>query len=448
MSLVNANTKESIPNTLLIHGTLPTQVGIDDGKDTFYYPLNTIERSGPLEFKIVCGEREAIDPNHIYLVTTNSITKGDGSVIVGVDDDNANVLPVNYLGATRFKDLEVTFNGTTVTRTNGMYPYKAIIETLVNETKDKKDNTLSMGLYDRGDDNDAHIDALDKPKLKALLKEENGYSRQHHVVRQDKFDMISPLHADIFEQSKILPVGLTVGIKLTPHREAFCLMSKNEIDYRLNLHSAKLLVRMVQVNPDIILDQEKLTAEGMEKKYPFRRTEIKYYSRAANLQDLSENNIVNGPLPRRILMGLVRADALHGSYKLDPFYFGAYNVRLIVLRVNGEPRPYEQIELNYGKGNYLMGMLSMLRGSNVLKGMADIGINRTNYIKGNVLYGFDLTPSQEPFGSSFEIIKEGTISLEIKLDEAYTLGGLALVVYCEYDSEVSIDKHGEVYITQ
>ena len=49
----------------------------------------------------------------------------------------------------------------------------------------------------------------------------------------------------------------------------------------------------------------------------------------------NQPNIINGTLPRQILIGFLKADALNGSYSLNPFNFQHFDCNFIALRVNG-----------------------------------------------------------------------------------------------------------------
>ena len=76
---------------------------------------------------------------------------------------------------------------------------------------------------------------------------------------------------------------------------------------------------------------EELTAEidsvsisGRSMMYPVRRVKMLYYSCEANVVDLSNFNFLTTEgnfLPHRIIVVMVREDAMHGNYGRDPFNY-------------------------------------------------------------------------------------------------------------------------------
>ena len=59
------------------------------------------------------------------------------------------------------------------------------------------------------------------------------------------------------------------------------------------------------------------------------------------------SNFFTGQLPDRVLVGLVRDDAVAGSFSLNPFNFENYDVNSICLNVNGEQVPHVGLEPNF-----------------------------------------------------------------------------------------------------
>ena len=58
---------------------------------------------------------------------------------------------------------------------------------------------------------------------------------------------------------------------------------------------------------------------------------------------------MHGTLPRQIVIGMVRADALNGSYQLNPFYFEHFDCNFLALRINGVQLPGKGFRPNFQK---------------------------------------------------------------------------------------------------
>ena len=79
---------------------------------------NAIERKGLISFRIVSGDNQFIDPHNTYVLITTSIKDPTGAnipaVVGGAHNPVCTVLPVNGLGTTWLKKIDVKLNGTIV----------------------------------------------------------------------------------------------------------------------------------------------------------------------------------------------------------------------------------------------------------------------------------------------------------------------------------------------
>ena len=67
-----------------------------------------------------------------------------------------------------------------------------------------------------------------------------------------------------------------------------------------------------------------------------------------------------------------------------------------------------------------------------------------DYFNGTTLYAFDLTLDQNE-GSHFALIREGKLSLDVKLKEALT-ESVTLVCYMVYESILEMDKDSNIFV--
>ena len=69
-------------------------------------------------------------------------------------------------------------------------------------------------------------------------------------------------------------------------------------------------------------------------------------------------------------------------------------------------------------------------------------ISREEYAKGNILFGFDLTPGMSEVGT-FQLIKQDNLRVEIHFTEALT-GTINVLLYAEFDNVIEIDRNRQV----
>ena len=55
-------------------------------------------------------------------------------------------------------------------------------------------------------------------------------------------------------------------------------------------------------------------------KYPLKHVQMKYFTKGSNRNDLSEQNIVNGVLPKKVIFGIVRSENFNGTIQKIPSY--------------------------------------------------------------------------------------------------------------------------------
>ena len=74
-----------------------------------------------------------------------------------------------------------------------------------------------------------------------------------------------------------------------------------------------------------------------------------YYSCGANVVDLSNFNLLTTEgnlLPHRIIVVMVREDAVHGNYNRDPFNYQHFNLAEFSLKVGSEQIPLPKLKCN------------------------------------------------------------------------------------------------------
>ena len=129
-------------------------------------------------------------------------------------------------------------------------------------------------------------------------------------------------------------------------------------------------------------------------KYPIKRVEMEYFTKRANRDDLSERNLCDGQLPTRIVLGMVNSSAFNGNIKQNPFNFQHFNVLSIVLRVSGKAVLFEDLELDFSFGRYLMGYLSLFQWTDTLYLNHSMGLTTKHYNNGYAIYALTWRPIQ------------------------------------------------------
>ncbi|GFY12761.1 uncharacterized protein F54H12.2 [Trichonephila clavipes] len=108
-----------------------------------FHPITNVADGGPIEFLIPGSGDAYLDLSQTQLHVRAKIFKSDGKVITNENK----VGPVNLFLHSLFSQVDVCLNERTVSSSNNTYPYRAIIETLLNHGYDSKTSQLTSELY-------------------------------------------------------------------------------------------------------------------------------------------------------------------------------------------------------------------------------------------------------------------------------------------------------------
>lgn len=197
------NLSEECVKTELDLFTVPyTQTSIE--KSTFLEipPISALTDSGPIEFFISASGEDYLDLNDSYLYTRVRITNPDGTVLANAAD----VGFINYPGCSLFSQVDIMLGDRLITQSSNTYPYRGIIECLLNYGKDTLDTQFSTGLFCK--DTGGKMDDTSITGDNLGLEKRGVYTVESKVV-----ELISPVHADLFFQEKLLLNGVDISLK-------------------------------------------------------------------------------------------------------------------------------------------------------------------------------------------------------------------------------------------
>jgi hypothetical protein len=440
MSLIDNTSCICTKNELSLFETLPTQTAITKGKLVPIHPTTAIAGSDVIEFNITTGDREYIDLRESTLYFKMKITKADNTAL-NVDAGPAGqVYPINYPVATFFKHVEVLLNGKQIGSSNSLYPYRSMMEVLLNYTRDAKNHQLRAGGYYKDLDD---LETTGNTITNETATNKGAIARFKMSKYNKSFELEGRIHNEMFEQGKLLLSKLPLTIKLTKANPNFALMSaSNDTEYKLTIEKALFNASIKTISSSISLAHEKrlLTANA---KYPVTRIEMRYFTKAAGSASLSETNLCQGEIPKRIVIGLVESTAKNGALNKNPFNFKHFNVTNVKLTVNGEEMPYNELKMNFGAEEVVSGFMTLFRGSKLWSSNNSNYITLKDYRTGYTLYVFNMAPD-DAGSDAFQLSKTGNVTIDITASEATTTA-ISIIALFEYDSFLEIDKNRTVY---
>src|SRR5690349_3529642 len=92
------------------------------------HPIASLDGSSPIEFHIVSSQEDYLDLNDASLYVKMKIVKADGSA---VDPKTHNPFTPNLALSSLFSDVSLFLNGTLCEGGHHLYPYKAMLTSLL-----------------------------------------------------------------------------------------------------------------------------------------------------------------------------------------------------------------------------------------------------------------------------------------------------------------------------
>ena len=113
--------------------------------------------------------------------------------------------------ASLFSQIDVCLNDLNVSSATTTYPYRAHIETHLNYGTDAKKSRLQAAMYVIDDNL-----TVSNPIPDSSSARNTGLKRRHGIyTAKPTFNMIGPLHVDVFNQSKYMLNGVTMKVRMT-----------------------------------------------------------------------------------------------------------------------------------------------------------------------------------------------------------------------------------------
>ena len=383
----------------------PTQTVIESMYDVEYSPVGSIDNAKVFEFIIPASEHYT-DLSASYLHAKLSLELK--APITAADK----IIPANNFAAALFEQLDVYFGTVNVTPGNSLFHYQTYIDDLFFKHKG------AIGA--------------------CQLLDESEDKRIERI--KTEFDIILPIHGPLFQQEKLLIDRVPIALRLKTAPDSFGLKCDKDGTISIVFKQLSLFIRRVKLFMPVQMTIESTLASSMAKYY-FQRHEVKSYHLHNGFAASSIDNVYNGQLPRKVIIGFVTDKAFNGDIKSDAFKFEHKNLTEIALVVNGIKIPSSSYKPDFKNNIYMREYFNMYRSMNQDSGLSIINIKHDDYVKQHPLFVFDLTDdgTLATDSGALSLIKRGTARIDVQFTEALT-EGMHMIVFGIYDSVIQIDS--------
>ena len=394
-----------------------------------------------INFSILGNSTQYVKLSDTELYVRIAIQKEDGTPYK-VLDENDQLLPLNqketgmpidFILHSMWSGVDVKVNNNLVSESGTNYMYKAVMEALLTyDENTKKIQLCNEGFT--GDSGDFTQINPDSPPYNHGLKVRHKWFKDFAVV-----EFVGPLMADICIQDRLILPGVDIDIKLWPTRDEFRLITHPlGLRCKLIIDEIYLNVCKVNVSPEVMTGHA-AALEIADSIYPFVRTDIRTFNIAEGNFGMNIEDIWQGEVPTRLVVGLVKSQAYNGDYHLNPYHFEHFDVSDIGFFVNGEATPHPAYKLDLENGIYLQGLNSLYKITGKTMENSDIGITRDRYQQGYTLVGFDVDPTTSPDFRYVGKPWEGHTKLEIRFKRGLP-APVTVILYATFPENMTIDQ--------
>ncbi len=291
-----------------------------------YRPISQISKGSPLIFHLPGTSMDYLDLKNFRLYTKCSIKKPNGQPVIDTDK----VALINLPHGSMFRQVDLMIQNQPVSSGVGInYAYKAYLDATLEHTEDAKSTHMQSRLYYK--DSSSYFDAID-PSASANvgLADRWAYTKDGQAV-----ELEGPLSLDLCKQERYVPNGIEVGIRLVPNSDAFTLMCDGTVPYQLSIDECILRACTVKVNPGILVGH----AEAFKKSpacFPYTRSDIKPFNVAQGSLSCTVENLFQGQVPDKLIVGIVSSSNYVGTYSKNPFNFDHKNCSYLDFSVDGQ----------------------------------------------------------------------------------------------------------------
>ena len=239
------------------------------------------------------------------------------------------------------------------------------------------------------------------------------------------------------QQNKLLLNGVHNDVKLHPKSDNFVLMSDDaESEYSYQITDCQLKICHVEINPGLILAHSDMIKER-KAVYNYTKSDICTYNIAPGSHTWTGDDLFNGSIPSRIVVGVLDGQAYSGAISRNPYAFNQHDVSYMSLCVNGNSVPGEPLTMDYKNNMFSSAYLSLYTETNQYRSNFGNEITREDYKKGYCLYVFNI--DEENPDEFTNLLKKGHSRLTLRFNEA-PKRSLSVIVYSHFPAYIEVDE--------
>lgn len=392
------------------------------------YPISPIsDKFSPLVFSIDSTSGHYIQFSDSFIYLRLKILNGNGGTLTATDTAAGS----HDLLSSIFSGIEIDQNGSLVSTTATLYPYRSHIMKMIGYDYGYKATLAQEELW-YPDDRQDKFDTSNK-----------GYVKRLAMASLSKpFEICGRLSESIFEQERYFPPGVTTRILLRRSPPEFCIDSDKAMTFSYEILSAVFYVRRHLINPEIVAYHQQLLSNNEKFQYPLDHFIVRAFNIKETTSSVISEPLFRGRVPSYIIISFVLTEAFQGKFSKQCFNLQNLGVSQITAKVDGEAKVYESLQFDFTESQN-----QFILGYNTLKSALPTGKNHgitlDDYKASNFLVCLGLNPNTAIQTNSIQ--KEGAVQVDINFKEALA-NAVTCIVIGKFEANLEIDKNYSVTV--
>lgn len=427
MKKITKDSESGFPSSLNLFKTPLTNVAISKSSWREFLPINSISNQ-PFTFRIY-GDNLWVDLSKIYIQTEFSCEKqDDAGAWTPLDKTKNDVAPIQNIGRTFIRQLKVTIGNDEVFDSGTIFPYRAYLMDELGTPFLSKQTAMQSGGY--------------FPQRKWDAVNDEGFKSRALMAASENVQVISRLEFDMANQGLFLLNHTNLMFMLYRANDEFLMdiLGTGIKSARLKIHSLKLFVRFVEVQPSLNLEIYKML-ENKPIQYATKRTEMRSCFLTGSRVEFDHNLFVN-LVPRKLVIGMVDSKRFNGNYK-SPFKFEHFDVEELTINALGQEFPSIRYSTDFAEKQCVRPFLDLYDGLGQHYSGNGPGITFDQFLNGWTIFLINLSSSDEHGG--MELVKNSPTNIHLKFHNPIPEDGVELICLAEFDAIYSLDKDRRVF---
>ena len=150
------------------------------------------------------------------------------------------------------------------------------------------------------------------------------------MAGSQEFELYGRPHGELFSQPRLLIPGIDVRIEFERASDSFCIQTSGTDagtkQPQLIISEAKLIVTKHTIRNSLALNHAQLLHSGQNVIYPNRENEMRAYVIPKGQQQHTNETLLSGTLPDRLILVMINSEYVHGSYNSNPLCFEDFGI--------------------------------------------------------------------------------------------------------------------------